>query len=181
MDFLGTIASFLQVDRFIGTMPNLKIYHLSSVMVDIKLLCDLSAVVPGEVVTPPCLLGIRLNILVILAVNFILHASAVAVIDFRSTAAKSLFSLFWLLEISNFIGPLSAAVSNNSLALILPVGLNGWVFFCIHLTQKKYEFKHLLFSSDSISLESSTSFIYPGTFLFKFLDSLALYGYSSFV
>ena len=88
LGFLGTIASFLQVDRFIGTMPNLKIYHLSSVMVDIKLLCDLSAVVPGEVVTPPCLRGIRLNILVILAVNFILHASAVAVIDFRSTAGK---------------------------------------------------------------------------------------------
>ena len=57
-------------------------------MVDIKLLCDLSSVVPGEVVTPPCLHGIRLNILVILAVNFILHASAVAVIDFRSTAGK---------------------------------------------------------------------------------------------
>ena len=78
----------LPVDRFIGTMPNLKFYHLASVMVDIKLLCDLSAVVPGEVVTPPCLRGIRLNILVILTVKFILHASAVAVIDFRSTAGK---------------------------------------------------------------------------------------------
>ena len=78
----------LPVDRFIGTMPNLKFYHLASVMVDIKLLCDLSAVVPGEVVTPPCLRGIGLDILVILAVNFILHASAVAVIDFRSTAGK---------------------------------------------------------------------------------------------
>ena len=82
-------------------------------MVDINLLYDLSAVVPGEVVTPPCLRGIRLNdlviqtcflnVLVIIAVNFIMHASAVAVIDFRSTAGKSLFSLFWLLEISNFI------------------------------------------------------------------------------
>ena len=84
---------FLFTDRFIGTMPNLKFYHLASVMVDIKLLCDLSAVVPGEVVTPPCLRGIRLNILVILAVNFILHASAVAVIDFRSTVGKNPFFL----------------------------------------------------------------------------------------
>ena len=57
-------------------------------MVDIKLLCNLSAVVPGEVVTPPCLRGIGLDILVILAVNFIFHASAVPVIDFRSTAGK---------------------------------------------------------------------------------------------
>ena len=62
-------------------------------MVDIKLLCDLSAVVPGEVVTPPCLRGIRLNILVIFAVTFILHASAVAVIDFRCTVGKNPFFL----------------------------------------------------------------------------------------
>ena len=74
-------------------MPNLNIYHPSSVIVDIKFLYDLSAVVPGEVVTPPCLLGIRRNILVILAVNFILHASAVAVIDFRSTVGKNPFFL----------------------------------------------------------------------------------------
>ena len=93
MGFLGTIASLLQVDRFIGAMPNLNIYHFSLVMVDIKFLYDLSAVVPGEVLTPPCLRGIMLNILVILAVTFILHASAVAVIDFRSTVGKNPFFL----------------------------------------------------------------------------------------
>ena len=167
--FSWNYCLFLQVDRFIGTMPNLKFYHLASVMVDIKLLCDLSAVVPGKVVTSPCLRGIGLDILVILAVNFILHASAVAVIDFRSTAGKSLFSLFWLLEISNFIGPLSAAVSNNSLAPYSASGLE-WLGLLLYLFDPlKYEFKHLLFSSDSISLESSTLFIYPGTFFFKFL------------
>ena len=121
-------------------------------MVDIKLLYDLSAVVPGEVVTPPCLRGIRLNVLVILAVNFILHASAVAVIDFRSTAGKSLFSLFWLLEISNFIGPLSAAFSNNSLAPYSASGLEWLGLLLYSFDPIKYEFKHLLFSSDSISL-----------------------------
>ena len=60
-------------------------------MVDIKLLYDLSAVVPGEVVTPPCLRGIRLNVLVIVAVYSIMNASAVAVIDFRSHSRKILF------------------------------------------------------------------------------------------
>ena len=29
LGFLGTIASFLQVDRFIGAMPNLNICHFS--------------------------------------------------------------------------------------------------------------------------------------------------------
>ena len=57
-------------------------------MVDIKFLYDLSAVVPGEVVTPPCPHGIRLNVLVIIAVYSIMNASAVAVIDFRSHSRK---------------------------------------------------------------------------------------------
>ena len=57
-------------------------------MVDIKLLYDLSAVVPGEVVTPPCIRGIGLNVLVIIAVYSIMNASAGAVIDFRSHSRK---------------------------------------------------------------------------------------------
>ena len=60
-------------------------------MVDINLLYDLSAVVPGEVVTPPCIRGLALNVLVTIAVYSIMNASAGAVIDFRSNSWKISF------------------------------------------------------------------------------------------
>ena len=60
-------------------------------MVDINLLYDLSAVVPGEVVTPPCIRGIGLNVLVTIAVYSIMNASACAVINFRSNSWKISF------------------------------------------------------------------------------------------
>ena len=86
---------FLLVDRFIGTMPNI----MFLVFVDINLLYDLSSVVPGEVVTPPCIRGFGIQRFGYYCRVYNINASAGAVIVLGQTAGKSLFSLLQCLRL----------------------------------------------------------------------------------
>ena len=84
---------FLLVDRFIGTVPNLVLLCIISNVPDINLLYDLSSVVPGEVVTPPCIRGFGIQRFGYYCRVYNINASAGAVIVLGQTAGKSLFSL----------------------------------------------------------------------------------------
>ena len=110
---------FLLVDRFIGTVPNIVFLCIISNVPDINLLYDLSSVVPGEVVTPPCIRGFGIQRFGYYCRVYNINASAGAVIVLGQTAGKSLFSLLQCLRLL-ILGTTLSCSYINSLALLCP-------------------------------------------------------------
>ena len=99
-EFLGTIASSFFLTGLLELCQFLCFRIISNVP-DINLLYDLSSVVPGEVVTPPCIRGFGIQRFGYYCRVYNINASAGAVIVLGQTAGKSLFSLLQMLEIYN--------------------------------------------------------------------------------
>ena len=90
-------------DRFIGPCANFCVFRIISNVPDINLLYDLSLVVPGEVLTPPCSHGFGIQRFGYYCRVVIEIVSAGAVIVLGHTAGKSLFSLLRCLRLNNLI------------------------------------------------------------------------------
>ena len=101
-ELLGTIAySFFWPVHWI--CANFCVFRIISNVPDINLLYNLSLVVPGEVLTPPCSLGFGIQRFGYYCRLVIVKVSAGAVIVLGHTAGKSLFSLLRCLRLNNLI------------------------------------------------------------------------------
>ena len=84
---------FLLLTGSLDLVPIFCVFRIISNVPDINLLCDLSLVVPGEVLTPPCSHGFGIQRFGYYCRAVIEIVSAGAVIVLGHTAGKSLFSL----------------------------------------------------------------------------------------